>query len=157
MATTVQPLVVRLEPFYVLTTPFIPGVQPDPPLYTLSTPVIPGILDEDTVYTFSTPTIPGLELPLDAGPDDLDETFLPTTLSPPSITAHLDETFLPTTFSSPDHGLWHLDETYEATTFNANYTTPINFYAVTRESTVQELQVILDPGADQTVILPVVY
>lgn len=59
-ASTVQSLVVQLDPNYVLTTPIIPGVPlpSTPPLYTISTPVIPGVAD-----------------------DDLDETYLPTTRS----------------------------------------------------------------------------
>lgn len=117
-----QPLVVGLEPFYVLTTPFIPGVEPGVPVYSISTPVIPG-----------------LELPLDAGPDDLDETYLRTTLS------------------GPDYGPFHADELYEATTFSVNYTTPISFYPINdSEVTVQALAVSLDPGEDQIVNLTAV-
>jgi hypothetical protein len=167
----VQPLVVGMGPSYLLSTPFIPGVQPDPPTYIISTPVIPGITPDDdlTHYTLSTPTIPGLELPLDAGPDDLDETFLRTTLSPPSIADHMDETFLSTRLSGPDHGLYHLDETYESTTLTVSPTvdvSPVTFFPVRRKSTitghiasgtqVQSLTVLLVPGADQTVAFGVV-
>jgi hypothetical protein len=144
-----------MGPSYVLSTPFIPGAQPDH-LYTLLTPVIPGIPDDDpTRYTLSTPTIPGVELPLDAGPDHLDETYLRTTLSPPSISDHMDETYLPTTLSLQYDD--HLDETYEPTTLTVCETvlvSPITFFPARRKSTVQALAVLLDPGADQTVIFP---
>jgi hypothetical protein len=141
-------------------------VPPDPPAYTISTPVIYGIPpDEPTRYTLSTPMIPGIEFDLDAGPDDLDETYLRTTLSPPSIDDHMDETFLRTTVSGPDHGLWDLDETFEPTTLTVMSQTvdvsPVTFFPVRRKSTVtghvasgtkvQSLTVLLVPGADQTV------
>ena len=151
-----------MGPHYELTTPFIPGVPPDGPLYTISTPFIPGFPPEDTTrYSVQTPVIPGVELDLNAGPDDLDETY-PGKLRNRRIDQlelltvhdHQDETYLRTTVSGPDHGLWHLDETYEPTTFTSvggGVTTAVTFFPVRRRSTVKSLTVVLNPGADQTV------
>ena len=116
----VQPLTVEMAPSYELTTDFIPGVPPNPPAYTMSTAMIPGIQPDGG-----------------AGPDDIDETYLRTTLS------------------GPDHGPWHLDETYEPTTFNVFGAgvdvSAITFFPVRRSSTVQKLTTVLNPGANQTV------
>jgi len=124
------------------------------PLYTLNTPFIPG-LEPEPLFTLRTSLLPGVELPLDAGPDDIDETYLPTTLSL-QYDSHLDETYLPTTRSGPEYidGDFGLDETFETTSVTVSVTvdvSAITFFPVRRNSTVQSLTTLLVPGADQDV------
>jgi hypothetical protein len=70
----VQPLAVSLEKAEVITS------------------LIPGLVDDNRPrYTITTPFFPGVELPGDAGPDELDVTYGRTTLSAPSPMTHQDE------------------------------------------------------------------